>query len=538
LPLTNIITSVVPSAIGLPTSSIPLVTAPCIPGGPSIPVPFCYYSFDNGILGGLLKDDSGNGRISTVLGLPSTILGMTKQALDFNPATGFQGLRLDQTAGLDGAFSIATWLKAQTSDKVMTIVSTKKAVLSQITGWELSFNPITKAVTFASGSAGVSWQTNIPTDSWCHLALTAEANGKVNLYINGVAGTTQNIALSKFTGPLYIAGNQTVSSLKGALDDFLMFTQPLSAQQIVTIISSKCTAATSTPATSQTPSSTPASSSTVAPSTTATGKKCGLPWLYWSFDLIKQGRCTDDSGHGRHGAFSTDISLITGKLRQALNWKSGNRLYITLPQFDLNKAFTIATWLRLDAIGGKNVIATTKALNSGWELTYDGTSKQITFQPSQGSAVSWDASSLRVGAWSHIAIAVNADRTELFLDGVSCGVKSIPALAQSTVGLTVGGKLSAEPLRGTLDEFLVFDRPLVKEEIVDARDKYLTGAIVPATNWSKQTTSYDWGSGWELAKILSSINLNRVQNCVSLSFRLKGDWRQKKLSHEQIQYRP
>ncbi|PRP83371.1 S-layer-like domain-containing protein [Planoprotostelium fungivorum] len=554
LNVTKVVTSILPSTPSSPaattyipaTSSIPLVTAPCVLGGPSIPVPFCYYSFDNGILNGLLKDDSGNGKVATVLGLPSVIiLGKTKQALGFNSTSGFQGLRMDQTAGLDSAFSIASWLKLQASNKVMKIVSTKKGLFSQLTGWELSLNPVSKTCTFTSGFSSVSWNTNIPIDTWFHLAFTAEKSGKVILYINGVAGATQNIVLSKVTGPLYIAADKTISNFKGALDDFLMFTQSLSAQQILSIISNRCFTSTSAPAmasqpstynpssdvvtsdtpisttdvapfdttTDYTPSSTPTSSSYVTPSsTTASGKKCGLPWLYWSFDKIKLGKCTDDSGHGRHGAFSTDISLVTGKLRQALNWKSGNRLSITLPQFDLNNAFTIATWLRLDAIGGKNVIASTKALLSGWELTFDGNTKQITFQSSQGSSVSWNASSLRVGVWSHLAIAVSADRVELYLDGISCGVKSITALVQSVVGLNVGGKLSADPLSGTLDEFLVFARTLVKEEIIDAKDKYLTGAIVPATNWSKQTDSYDWGSGWELAKILSNVNLNRVQN--------------------------
>ncbi|PRP85623.1 S-layer-like domain-containing protein [Planoprotostelium fungivorum] len=582
LNVTKVVTSILPSIPSSPaattyipaTSSIPLVTAPCVLGGPSIPVPFCYYSFDNGILGGLLKDDSGNGKVATVLGLPSVILGKTKQALGFNSTSGFQGLRMDQTAGLDSAFSIASWLKVssyscfclvdiakggqvQASNKVMKIVSTKKGLFSQLTGWELSLNPVTKTCTFSSGFSSASWNINIPTETWFHLAFTAEKSGKVILYINGVAGAIQNIALSKVTGPLYIAADKTVSSFKGALDDFLMFTQSLSAQQILSIISNRCSTSTSAPAmtfqpstykpssdvassdsynpssdvitsdspisttdvapfdttSDVSPSSIPTSSSYVAPSsTTATGKKCGLPWLYWSFDKIKLGRCTDDSGHGRHGAFSTDISLVTGKLRQALNWKTGNRLYITLPQFDLNKAFTIATWLRLDAIGGKNVIASTKSLLSGWELTFDGNAKLLTFQSSQGSSVSWGASSLQIGVWAHVAVAVSADRAELYLNGISCGVKSIPALVQSVVGLTVGGKLSADPLRGTLDEFLVFDRTLVKEEICDARDKYLTGAIVPATNWSKQTDSYDWGSSWELAKILSSVNLNRVQN--------------------------
>ncbi|PRP73262.1 hypothetical protein PROFUN_16890 [Planoprotostelium fungivorum] len=106
---------------------------------PSIPVPFCYYSFDNGLLNSLLKDDSGNGKVASVLGLPSVIVGKTKQALGFNSTSGFQGLRMDQTAGLDGAFSIASWLKVQASNKVMKIVSVSSVFiqddLCEITIW-------------------------------------------------------------------------------------------------------------------------------------------------------------------------------------------------------------------------------------------------------------------------------------------------------------------------------------------------------------------------------------------------------------------
>ncbi|PRP85662.1 hypothetical protein PROFUN_06496 [Planoprotostelium fungivorum] len=479
-----------------PTSSIPLTTAPCVPGGVTIPVPFTYYSFDSGIANGLLKDDSGKGRYATLLGLPKSIEGKTKLGLSFNSSQGLQGLRMDQTAGLDGDFSITTWLKVLDSDKVMKIVSTKKGLFSQLTGWELSLSPKTKTVTFTSGFSSVSWKIDYTNDTWFHLAFTAEKTGKVNLYINGVAGATQTIPLSKCTGSLYIASDKFISNFKGALDDFLLFNQTLSVQHILSIISNRCLPVT-------VPSTDNIVSTTTLPPTPTTkiaGKKCGLPWLYWSFDKIKLAKCIDDSGHGRHGSFSTDFSLIAGKLRHALSAKNNTRLFVTLPQFELYKLFTVATWLRLNSTVGKIVIASTKTIQTGWELTFDGNAKTITFQSSLGSSVSWNATSLRADAWVHVAVAVGVDRAELFLDANSSGIN-------------VGGKLSAfDPLRGSLDEFLVFDRVLDREEITDARDKYLTGAVVPATSWSKQTDSYDWGVGWELASALAGLRLDRLQN--------------------------
>ncbi|PRP88092.1 hypothetical protein PROFUN_04183 [Planoprotostelium fungivorum] len=507
-------TSYVPS-----TSSIPPTTAPCVPGGVTIPIPFCYFSFDFGIFGGLLKDDSGRGRHATCLGQPKSIEGKSKLALGFDFSLGFQGLRLDQTAGLDGDFSVATWLKIQDSDKVMKIVSTKKGLFSLLTGWELSLCPKTKTVTFVSGFSSVSWRIDLSVDVWFHLAFTAEKSGKVNLYINGVAGATQWVFLSKCSGSLYIASDKSNCNFKGAFDDFLLFDLCLSVQHVISIISNRCVPAT-VPSTTKVVTSLPPlppPSSTVAPpppppSTKPPGKKCGLPWLYWSFDKIKQGRCSDDSGHGRHGWFSSDYSLVPGKLRQGCNWKNNNNLHITLSQCELHKSFTIATWLRLDSIGGKNVLASTKSLFSGWELSFDGNAKLITFQSSLGSWVGWDASSLRVGVWVHVAIAISFDHAELYLDGNSCGYKPIASCHQSFIGLSVGGKLWANPLHGTLDEFLMFDRVLDKEQICDARDKYQTGSMVSGDNWSKQTESHDWGVGWEFGGLLSGLGLNRLHN--------------------------
>ncbi|PRP76101.1 LamG domain-containing protein [Planoprotostelium fungivorum] len=242
-------------------------------------------------------------------------------------------------------------------------------------------------------------------------------------------------------------------------------------------------------------------------------KKCGLPWLYWSFDNTKERRCTDDSGHGRHGTFNTNVSIVAGKLRRGCDWKRNSLFFITLPQFVL-ESFTMATWLRLDSTQGENIIASTKRGQfDGWELSLDAKAKVITFHSSHGDSVQWKSDSLRVGAWIHLAITVSPTRVKLYLDGISSGSKDIARIVQSGSSLYVGGKQRADPVHGTLDEFLIFDRVLDKEEITDAMSKYRSASLVPNTNWSKQTKSYEWGAGWELdTKHLTAVRMNRLQN--------------------------
>ncbi|PRP85654.1 hypothetical protein PROFUN_06488 [Planoprotostelium fungivorum] len=285
-----------------PTSTIPLTTAPCIPGGVTISVPFTYYSFDSGIVNGLLKDDSGRGRYATLLGLPKSIEGKTKLGLSFNSSQGLQGLRMDQTAGLDGDFSIATY------------------------------------------------------------------------------------------------------NFKGALDDFLLFNQTLSAQHILSIISNRFSTTTLPP----------------TPTTKIAGKKCGLPWLYWSFDKIKLAKCIDDSGHGRHGSFSTDFSLVAGKLRQALN-------------------------------ANNNTASSSLSL-----LTFDGNAKTVSFQSSLGSSVSWNATSLRADAWVHVAVAVGVDR-------VNEGVWTRPSMSSLNHLVRDDGRFHRVELATSMDPALVKKQKVNKD---------------------------------------------------------------------------
>ncbi|PRP88565.1 hypothetical protein PROFUN_02976 [Planoprotostelium fungivorum] len=501
------------------TTYIPPTTAPCVPGGVVIPVPYCYFSFDFEIFGGLLKDDSGKGRHGTCLGQPKKSEGRSKFGLNFDFSLGFQGVRVDQTSGLKGDFSIATWLKiSENSEKTMKIVSTKSGLFSLLTGWELTLCPKTKTVTFVSGFSSVSWNIDFSVNAWFHIAFSAEKSGKVTLYINGVAGVSQYISLSKCGSALYIASDKGNCNFKGSFDDFLLFDICISIREVLAIINNRCDTTTTAQissttklvTSSQLPPST--TSKVTPPPTQKPPKKCGLPWLYWSFDKTKEGKCSDDSGHGRHGWFSEEFSLVPGKLRQACNWKRNNNLHISLSQCDLHKSFTIAAWIKLDVINGKNIIASTKSLLTGWELAYDGQGKSITFTSSLGSSVSWDASSISLGVWVHVAISIDVTRAELYLNGNSCGSKSIAACSSSFIGLSVGGKIFSQPLLGAIDEFLLFDRALDREEVCDARDKYQTGTTVEQNNWSKQSNSNDWGAGWELGVNLSLVGLNRLNN--------------------------
>ncbi|PRP75321.1 hypothetical protein PROFUN_05632 [Planoprotostelium fungivorum] len=241
-------------------------------------------------------------------------------------------------------------------------------------------------------------------------------------------------------------------------------------------------------------------------------KQCGLPWLYWSFDNTKDKRCTDDSGHGRHGTFNTNASIVTGKLRRGCDWKSNSLFFITLPQFTLEQ-FTVATWLRLDSKQGENIIASTKGWYDGWELSLDGKTNVITFQSSRRDSVQWKPDSLPLETWFHLAITVSPNRVELYLNGVSSGPKAIVQIVRSGSSLSVGRKLRADPFRGALDEFLIFDRLLDKEEIMDALSKFRSGTLVTKTNWSKQTNSYEWGARWELdTKQLTAVRMDRLKH--------------------------
>ncbi|PRP77925.1 hypothetical protein PROFUN_08459 [Planoprotostelium fungivorum] len=527
-------TSYVPPVV----TSTPFTTTRCSSGfGITLPIPFFYFSFDLGVsVGGSIKDDSGNGRNGIVVGKPLSIFGFISAALSFDLNAGLQGIRIDNVDKLGLNFTIATWVKVKTcyhcdrfsifsqvsanAKSTMKIATTKTGIWSSTKGWDLTFCPKTQRVTFSTAFQSVSWEVKVAAEAWFHLALTADVSGRVNLYVNGVAAASQNVRVSlSLSSKLYIASDKNKCSFSGSIDDFVAFNVALSLQQIVSIRDNRCATTTSTKSIGSTQATRSQTPVTVFPTkapcdfcpkppTPPKSTGCGFPWLYWSFDKIKNRTvCNDDSGHKRHGSFLSNCTLIDGILRRAVHHSATDS--ISLPDFSLSAVFSLSTWIKLSSSSQASVVATTKVqagAAAGWELRFDAQAGIFTFESTGNSRASWTVQ-VNAGVWSHLAVSVENGFVELFINGISQGVKNITACVNSSVGLRVGVKLAAQ-----LDEFLIFDRALDTEEVVDAMNKYKTGKDISAGSWSQKSNDLDWGVGWEKSASLDVTARSRISS--------------------------
>jgi len=357
-----------------------------------------------------------------------------------------------------------------------------------------------------------------------------------------MVGKSQYIKISKFTGSLHVASSRTDCVLAGSIDEFVIFDTALTVEQIEIIKNNNCpTGATKTksaastykttstyklPATTShkpvsTTSHKPASTTkVVVPSTTKTTTKphkpCGLPWLYWSFDRNKNGKCTDDSGHKRHGTVSGGWGSIgDGKLRKSCKWSGKKVQHISLPSCELYSAFTVSLWLKIDSFSsGKSfIIATTKssaADSYGWELQFQASTKKIVFYAAGSSKAEWSID-VKTGVFFHVAVSVDNNKVKCHINGEDKGQKSVSACKKSTKSLTVAGRTSLNvQFEGTIDEFLLFDRVLDTEQICSARDTYKTGH--ETSSWSKNTWDWDFGDNWERSSKFDSNTIDRLNN--------------------------
>jgi len=466
---------------------------------------------------------------------------MYKNGLKFT-GRGYQTIKVDSCSSLGKDFTIATWLKMNTKDdRSMKIVTTKSGLWTLISGWELDFCPKTGRVTFFSGLCAISWTINVDVDEWFHLALTADGKGNTALYFNGrIVGKSQYIKISKFTGSLHVASSRTDCVLAGSVDEFVIFDTALTVSQIEIIKNNNCPSgvATKSAATTYKTTSTvkpPATTSQKPPATTSQKpahttkvvvppttkstkphKPCGLPWLYWSFDRNKNGKCTDDSGHKRHGSISGGWGSITdGKLRKGCKWSGKSVQHISLPSCELYSAFTVSLWLKIDSFSsGKSfVIATTKSSATdtlGWEVQFQASTKKIVFYAAGSSKAEWSVD-VQAGVFFHVAVSVDNNKVKCHINGDDKGQKTVNACKKSTKSLTVAGRTSLNvQLEGTIDEFLLFDRVLDTEQVCSARDTYQTGH--ETSSWSRNTWDWDFGVDWERSSKFDSNSVNRLNN--------------------------
>jgi hypothetical protein len=210
---------------------------------------------------------------------------------------------------------------------------------------------------------------------------------------------------------------------------------------------------------------------------------------HWPFDGDTT-TVTDRSRNGRNGTMTGGTIVADGRFGDALHLDTGN--YVTVGNFpaEATSSWTVAVWVRIPdgpdaAVANiETIVSTEKIFEGGWELNVmpDLAGPRIEFgywigtppgvnDPAYGY-VKPSCQCIAPGVWTHIAGVVDADqkKVSIFHDGVLSVAVDMPRTIIPGNDFLYMGRWSNDlnrPLVAALDDIAIYNRALVKEEILE-----------------------------------------------------------------------
>jgi Concanavalin A-like lectin/glucanases superfamily/Divergent InlB B-repeat domain/Fibronectin type III domain len=182
----------------------------------------------------------------------------------------------------------------------------------------------------------------------------------------------------------------------------------------------------------------------------------------------------DSSGSNHNGTLMNGPTWIAGKFGNAISLDGSNDYVSVINSDTLNFGtgdFTIAAWIKRQAIGAEDTILSKTATGSwtggGKEFFINGDDSRLSFGVFNVDEVFSTGTIVNDGLWHHVAVSFNSQSSTVtfFIDGVAKGGGTLGMPAD------VGGhvvKIGGHPLHyfgGQLDEFRIFNRALSSGEV-------------------------------------------------------------------------
>ena len=189
-------------------------------------------------------DSSGNGHAGTLVGGASRVPGKKGNAVSLDGSTGYVSLPGDLVADV-ADFTIAAWVywnAARTWERVFDFgAGTGRYMMLT----PRANNGLARFAITLNGGAGeqdINGNVALPTGQWAHVAVTL-SGGVGTLYLNGAAiGTNTAMSFAPFrlesTSQNWIGRSQFADPyFNGSIDEFRVYRNALSAEQITALIS-------------------------------------------------------------------------------------------------------------------------------------------------------------------------------------------------------------------------------------------------------------------------------------------------------------
>ncbi len=196
---------------------------------------------------------------------------------------------------------------------------------------------------------------------------------------------------------------------------------------------------------------------------------------YWSFDGCD---VRDDSGQGQAGTRLGDVRCDDGMLGRSLHF-DGQDDYVDIPGPVIpTTAFTFALWFKPDQDLGTQEprqdllydASTTTRFRPHISFNYNGEGRigllvridDVSYDDVVSTTTQWAADT-----WYHVAFTWDGERFRVYVDGVLERTVSHAGRSSTYTGLVLGlrGRDLRHDFRGSLDEVLIYKRPLSEVEI-------------------------------------------------------------------------
>jgi hypothetical protein len=153
----------------------------------------------------------------------------------------------------------------------------------------------------------------------------------------------------------------------------------------------------------------------------------------------------------------------------------------TIDIYGANQTLSICAWVRIDTDMSADQMIIQNYLTTGdkrqWRLYFDDSSDALVFQISPdgtttglatATGATGRAGAFATGTWAHVAVVYNDTNIQLYVNGEADGdaVAYTSGCADKATTVRVG--LAADntlPLRGTIDELIIFNRALSAGEV-------------------------------------------------------------------------
>jgi len=438
----------------------------------------CHWPFDEAN-GGTAHDVIGS-HDGTVLGAAWT-MGYRGGSLYFDGRDDVVEVAYDEALELP-AFTVSLWYRPSFDSSLLggTLVGRGEDEVSD----HIAFN-------FEIASAGFPWATGLSlhyednndidyhydtgffpsVGSWTHLAVTRSVDGEVWIYADGellrrwtATPTPTDQCTAELTiGALWtcVADTRFLEGFaEGRMDDVRIYNRPLSAEEIVELVSG-------------------------AGQDSGSADQLPSPLAHWKFDE-GSGTIVSDSVGTNHGVIEGGALWTEGVEGYALRFDGEDDLVRIADdpsqQISTNQ-LTVSAWIKLDRdIGATQARIICKQEDSeiAWGLEFFGAGyfgsvgNQLTVHDSDGVR-SWylctGPTLLEVGRWYHVAFTDDGGRVRLFIDGTldfACDQGyGIPSQIDAPILIGCSEGLYGYNLffPGLIDDVRLYDSALSPEQI-------------------------------------------------------------------------